>query len=96
MRIAAPILTVSSVVLADEELLDRHAGPLPADQNGRGSTCSRAKSLLLATPEPKLENHQSGACRRAGLYWHFVAQSIEITWIAAINPGVSRQKLGQA
>ena len=46
---------------------------------------SRAESLPSNT-EPKLENHPSGACRCRPLL-AFCAQSIEITWIAAIQSG---------
>ena len=46
---------------------------------------SRAESLPSNT-EPKLENHRSGACRCRPLL-AFCAQSIEITWIAAIQSG---------
>ena len=46
---------------------------------------SRAESLPSNT-EPKRENHSSGACRCRPLL-AFCAQSIEITWIAAIQSG---------
>ena len=55
---------------ARKKLLDQHAGPLPADQNGRASTCLELK-VCQAIPSPSPKITRPGLAD-AGLYCQFV------------------------
>ena len=63
--------TDGSVASQTKKLLDRHAGPLPADQNGRGSTCLELKVGCQATPSPSSKITRPKLAN-AGLSCHFV------------------------
>src|SRR5262245_50272146 len=77
--------TDGSVASQTKSCLTDTQANLPADQNGRGSTCLELK-VCQAIPSPSSKITRPGLVD-AGPLLPFCAQSIEITWIAAIPSG---------
>ena len=77
--------TDGSLASQTKSCLTGHAGPLPGRSERPRLNVSRSESLPKQY-RAKLENYPSGACRCRSLL-ALCAQSIEITWIAAIQSG---------